>query len=202
MLAGFLVVLAEARNRRTGRPYSGVARVPTYPTEVPGEESAMDEYVFGGLKDPDTNVISSLNAAVRLCKVLGRAGRRYEIIYCRDADQPIAGFGEEIDSAEHLGYDVATVRTECWSIVEDFAHSDWAKPYRRRLNRNGLFAERADAEAYLREYRAHSEPDADFPFDVVEVIKIGPRERQLSTEECRREPRVRRCLRSFFTRCF
>ena len=176
MLAGFLIVIADARNRLTGRPYAGVARVPAYPSEIPGEERAMDDYVFGGLKDPETNVIPSLSAAVRLCKMLSRSGRRFEIVYCRDADQPISSSSSEvaIESAEHLGYDIATVRTECWSIVEDFTQSDWAKPYRWRLNRNGLFAERADAEAYLRDYRA-PEFDADFPFDVIDVIGVTPR---------------------------
>lgn len=175
MLSGFLIVLADARNRLTGGPYAGVARVPPYPSKIPGEERAMDDYVFGGLKDLDTNVIPSLNAAVPLCKMLSSGGRRFEIIYCRDADQSIASSGPEIESAEHLGYDIATVRTEYWSIVEDFSPSAWAVPYRQRLNSNGLFVSKADADSYLRDYRAHGEPDADFPFDVVEVIRIKPK---------------------------
>jgi hypothetical protein len=175
-LSGFLVVLEPRLSRNTGKFYAGVGRVPPYPSGNPAEARAMDEYVFGGVKNPDTNVIPSLEAAVRLCQMLNLGGRRFEIIYCRDGEQRIPDPELEIESTETLGYDVATVRTEHWSIVDDISLNDWAAPYRRRLNPNGLLPERADAEGYLHDYRAHKEWDADFPFDVVEVIKIKPRD--------------------------
>jgi hypothetical protein len=171
MISGFLVVLADARNRVTGELYAGVGRMPPYPSDNTLEERGMDEYIFGGLKDPDTNVIPSLDAAARLCEMLSGGGRRFEIIYCRDADQASPGLA----GMEWLGWDVATIRTECWSLAEDFSQGDWALPYRYRLNADGLFSERADAEAYLCDYRAHGGPDADFPFDVIEIFRVRTR---------------------------
>jgi hypothetical protein len=153
MISGFLVVLADARNRVTGEPCAGVGRMPSYPSDNPLEELGMDEYVFGGLKDPDTNVIPTPEVAARLCEMLSSGGRRFEMIYCRDSDQAIPSSG--LAGMERLGYDIATVRTECWSLAEDFSQSDWATSYRHRLNANGLFDERSDAQAYLRDYRAH-----------------------------------------------
>ncbi len=175
MVSGFLVVLEPKVSRNTGKLYAGVGRVPPYPSNEPAQEPAMDEYVFGGVKDPDTNMIPSLGAAVRLCNMLNCGSRRFEIIYCRDGDQPFPRSELEIETAEPLGYDIATVRTEYWSIVDDISPSDWAIPYRRLLNSSGLFYSRTDAEDYLRDYRAHKEWDADFPFEVVEVIRIKPR---------------------------
>jgi hypothetical protein len=150
--------------------------MPTYPSKIRGEERGMDEYVFGRVKDKDTNLIPSLETAVGLCKMLGRGGRRFEIIYCSDTEQqPILRCELEIGSTEFLGYDVAGISGDCWSIVDDFSSNDWARPYRQRLNPSGLFLERADAESYLRDYRAHGEPDADSAFDVIEVIRVTPR---------------------------
>jgi hypothetical protein len=141
MLSGFLVVCEPRLSRNTGKIYAGVGRMPTYPSKIPGEESAMDHYVFGGVKDCDSNTIPLLGAAVRLCNLLSRAGRRFEIIFCRAAQQQIPGF-EQVRGIDSLGYDVATVRTECWSIVDDICPSDWAVPYRQQLNKNGLAAVR------------------------------------------------------------
>jgi hypothetical protein len=174
-ISGFLVVLEPKVSRNTGKLYAGVGRMPPYPSKEPAEALAIDEYVFGGVKDFDTNVIPSLGAAVRLCNMLHWGSRRLEIIYCRDGDQPFPRSELEIETPEQLGYDVATVRTGYWSIVDDISPSDWAISYRRLLNGNGLFSSLTDAEDYLRDYRAHKEMDADFPFDVVEVIRIKPR---------------------------
>ncbi len=170
MTSGFLVVLEPRPSPNTGKLYAGVDRVPTYPSEIPGEERAMDAYLFGGLKDDSTNLIPSLRKAVRLCKMLRRGGRRFEIIHVQSAIHSVAGCPPEIEG-EHLGYDVAGVSGDCWSIVLDFPVSDWALPYRERLNQYGLFVEGADARSYLEDYRAHNEPDADSPFDVVEVMR-------------------------------
>ena len=172
MPSGFLVVLEPKLGRVTGKLYAGVGRVPTYPSKVPGEERGMDEYVFGGVKDEGTNLIPSLQAAVRLCEMLGRGGRGFEIIYCRDGEEPIPGPGLEIGSAESLGYDITGISGDCWSIVDDFAQSQWAKPFCLRLNPSGLFVGRTDAEAYLREYIRHNEYYADAAFKVIEVIRI------------------------------
>jgi hypothetical protein len=74
MVSGFLVVLEPKESRNTGKLYAGVGRVPPYPSNKPAEEPAMDEYVFGGVKDPNTNMIPSLGAAVRLCTMLSGGG--------------------------------------------------------------------------------------------------------------------------------
>ena len=174
MPSGFLVVVADARNRATGGPYAGVCRVPYYPPDDVREERAMDEYVFGDFKDDDTNLIPSLEAAVKLCGMLRSGGRQFEIIYCRDAEQPVPLSQMGIGSVQSLGYDVAGIRWNYWSIVEDFSIGDWAIPYHKRLNPNGLFGEKSDAEAYLRDYRAHRDHDWDSGFNIVEVLRITP----------------------------
>ena len=172
MLSGFLVVLEPRLSRNTGKLYAGVGRIPPYPSQHDGEESAMDEYVFGDVKDPDTNVIPSLEAAILLCGKLSSSGRRFEILYCRDAQQPISISGSEMPRIEHLGYDVATVRSEGWSIVDDISVRDWAAVFRQALNANGLLPTKADADAYLRAYRLNGDHDADFQFDIVEVMRV------------------------------
>ena len=96
---------------RNGKFYAGVGRVPPYPSNEPAEELGIDEFVFGGVKDPDTNLIPSLGAAARLCNMLNCGRRTFEIIYCRDGE-PLPPSELEIEIAEPLGYDIATVRTE------------------------------------------------------------------------------------------
>src|SRR5262245_30303775 len=130
MPSEFLVVLADARNRATGGPYAGVARMPYYhPSDDVREERAIDEYVFGDFKDDDSNLIPSLEAAVKLCRMLRSGGRRFEIIYCRNAEQPVPLSRVEIANVESLGYDVADVRWTYYSIEEVFSIGNWAIPY-------------------------------------------------------------------------
>lgn len=172
MLSGFLVALEPKLSRNTGKLYAGVGRVPPYPSQHAAEVTAMDDYVFGDVKDIDTNVIPSLEAAIVLCAKLSSGGRRFEILYCRDGQQPIPVSGSEMRRVEHLGYDVATVRSEGWSIVDDISVRDWAASFRQVLNANGLFPKKVDAEAYLRAYRLNGDPDANFQFDIVEVMRV------------------------------
>jgi hypothetical protein len=179
MPSGFLVVLADARNRATGGPYAGVARVPYYHPSGDvrvgyAEKPAINEYVFGDVRDEDTNLIPSLEGAVKLSGMLRSGGRQFEIIYCRDVERPFLVSLVGIASIECLGYDVADTGGTYYSIVEVFSIGAWATPHAQRLNANGLFGEQSDAEAYLRDYRARKENKWHAPFDVVEVMRVTP----------------------------
>lgn len=130
--------------------------------------------MFGDYKNEATNLIPSFDSALRLHYALSSGRHNYEIIFCcedsdSDAVQRIERNGLKI---EHLGYDVASLRGDYWSIVGDFARSAWASRFRQSLNEFGLFRRRVDAEAYLKEYREQGEPDSDSPFDVVYVVRI------------------------------
>ena len=173
---GFLVVLPEPEFRgEVGRSinprYSGVDRVPTYPSKYREESTAIDEYVFGDFKDMESNVIPSLPKALDLLKMFSASPRTFEVIFCCDGPDAESLQRLNKDKIVHLGYDVAVVTGDGWSIVDDFSGSEWAAHFAERLNQNGLFAARSDAESYLREYRRHSEPDHDMDFDVVYVVR-------------------------------
>lgn len=185
--AGFLVVRSVDPDRAGDKGfrhsrYSGVDRVPPYPADDENEQHSVEDYVFGDYKDEATNLIPSFDSALRLHCALSSGGHKYEIVFCcedsdSDAVHRIERNGLKI---EHLGYDVANLRGDYWSIVGDFSRSAWASHFRGGINEFGLFRRRADAEAYLKEYRDRGEPDSDSSFDVVYVVRVlGRRETTL-----------------------
>jgi len=167
-LRGFLVVRAPD----TGMRYRGVDRVPPYPTDDESERAALEEYVLGDHKDDTTNLIPSIDDAVRLQRSLSSRAGKYEVLFCCENPDIVRTMEWGGVDIEQLGYDVAAIRADYWSIVSDLSKNEWASKFRSRLNEFGLFAGRADAEAYLREYRERREPDSDSPFDVVYVFRV------------------------------
>lgn len=174
---GFLVVRSvefsrpdEAESLRSR--YHGVDRVPPYPSDDEGEQDALDQYVFGNYKDGATNLIPSYAAALRLQRLFLSSKHRYEILFCCKGPEAVKNLEQGNVDIEHLGYDVAAVRGDYWSIVDDFSRNEWASEFRRKLNPFGLFPQRTDAEEYLREYRDRREPDSDSPFDVLYVVRV------------------------------
>lgn len=175
--AGFLVV----RTVQPERPgvssslrsrYLGIDRVPPYPADDENESEAMDQYVFGGCKDDTTNLIPSLDVAVRLQHALSASKYTYEILFCCEDREASSRIERDVVALEHLGYDVATVRGDYWSIVAEIPPTEWALRFRSCLNEFGLFDHRSDADAYRAEYRRRSEPDSDAPLDVVYVARV------------------------------
>lgn len=173
MSSGFLVVLKPKLSPSSGKLYAGVYRVPYYPTEIPGEEAAMDEYVFGDFKDLDTNLIPSLQAAIRLCRELSLGGRQFEIIYCRDPMLPLPSCLIKNASIDHLGYDVAGIDGDYWSIVYDFSKNNWSLSHKSKLNKNGLFYNKHDAQMYLDAYIKNCDYYWDSNQCVIEIIRIN-----------------------------
>lgn len=176
---GFLVVRSADPDRprdNAGIPsrYSGVDRVPPYPTDDPDEQEPIEQYVFGEYKDKATNLIPSFDSTVRLLRSLSSRKHKYEILFCSENGDVVPNIEQVGLKVERLGYDVAAVRSDYWSIVGDFSRSEWASRFRNCLNESGLFRQRADAEAYLTEYRDRGEPDGDSPFDVVFVARVSP----------------------------
>jgi hypothetical protein len=72
-----------------------------------------------------------------------------------------------------LGHDVASVKGDFWSIVEDFSDSKWAVPYRSQLNSNGLFDSCEVALQYLQEYQDHKEADFDMGLEPVFLARVN-----------------------------
>lgn len=178
MNTGFLIVrsvdasLAED-NRSSRSRYSGVDRVPPYPSDDDCEKDAIEDYVFGDYKNQTTNLISSLDRALQLYRSLSGSKYKYEILFCSEGPDAVNRMEEEHLKIEHLGFDVASLRTDYWSIVADFSRNEWALHFLNALNEFGLFRGRSDAEAYLREYRKHDEPDSNSLFIVVYVCRIS-----------------------------
>lgn len=177
---GYLIVRARDTGERGGEgelmsSYRGVDRVPALPADDKCEQEALDQYVFGGFKEEEGNLIACFEDALRLHALFSAGKHRYEILYCCEglnAIQGIAGGGVDI---ECLGYDVAAISGDYWSIVGDMADGAWAEVYRRVLNEYGLFACRNEAEAYLWEYRRRQEADHDVALDVVYVARVTSR---------------------------
>jgi hypothetical protein len=176
---GFLVVLSadiEARDDGVAlrKPYEGVDRVPAYRFGGTRRDEAMEAYVFGEYKDPSTNLVPTLSAARRLCSWLSASKReRYEVLYCCESSRAqswLAGSGSKV---EDLGYDVASLGADYWSIVGDMPQDVWVRPHRKRLNSHGLFSSHDEATSYLTEYRRRDAPDSDAPLEVVFVARVS-----------------------------
>lgn len=172
---GYLVVeecRGMARSEQVSREYQGIDRVPVWPPEDEAERDAMDDYVFSGkIKDDTTGFIPTLSAANNLCKRLGVSGRTFEVIFCSTKTDPAI----EPDAGaffESLGFDVATVPGDYWSIVCDQPSSKWAEEVLASTNEHGLIISRERAEWYLQQYRENEEPDADAPLRVFHVFSV------------------------------
>ena len=170
-IKGFLVVLRTPEDMRNARQpeYLGVDRVPAYPSTVPEEERAMEEYVFGEFTN-ETGFIPTLASAVALLNLLTASPRQFEIIYCEEwSGVAASGLGD----FRLLGYDVAGAPGDLWSIVGDFPDGDLGvQVYRERLNRYRLFDQATDALQYWKAYRESRLADHDLPLAVLGVYAV------------------------------
>ncbi len=176
---GFLVVLETPEFRgeaglRLNPRYAGVNRVPTYPSQYSEEAAALDDYIFGNVKSEITNLIPDYATAVDLMQRLSCSGRRYQLLLCCPGPNENGCEIIKLNEATALGYDVALLKGDGWSIVGDFSSGEWAKGFLPQLNENGLFRHQSDAERYLHAYREHHEPDAEMPFEVAFVVRVFP----------------------------
>jgi hypothetical protein len=179
---GFLIVLVDSGEQSVLNPqYKGVDRLPPYnvqpySTHFPEETEPLEDYVFGDYKHPESSLIPDYSKAVELWQRFRVSRRAYEILLCCSGpDDPLlATTKTNSASLDPLGFDVAGVYGDCYSIVGDFTNREWAKPYSNGLNENGLFRARDEAERYLKEYRDHREGDWDAPFEVIFVLRVIP----------------------------
>jgi hypothetical protein len=171
--SGFLVVLRTPEYRSPRNPrYFGVDAVPASTSKIPEEAQALNDYVFGNFKDFETNLILTYSKAHELWMAFSKSSREFEIIFCCAGPDDVAMNSLTSVEWQALGYDVAGICGDYWSIVDDIPASDWAKPYVAALNESGLFRTRNEAAQYLREYRDHREADYDSQFDVVYVVRV------------------------------
>jgi hypothetical protein len=179
---GYLVVLKvpEDIDRLSNKRCLGVCRMPCYrlagQDPIKEEMAAMDRYVFGGICDEESGLIPSYDIASDLLAQFGKSPREFEIIWCRTAEPESNQYrqGALISGpGERLGFDVATLGGEFWSIVADFPATDTRfQIFLDRLNESGLFASAGDAWEYLRQYQRLQLFDYDFPFEVLEVRSL------------------------------
>ncbi len=174
---GFTLVLKVCdergeRGTRLNPRYHGVNREPSYPSEYEEENDALDEYVFGEYKDLETDLIPSIELAREVLESLSGLRRSFELLFCCHGPDDEAIQEVEGNRLVPLGYDVAFVTGDGWSIVSDFSDGDWARPFCSRLNENGLFNTRIDAESYLALYVEHKDIDYDGPFDVAYIVWV------------------------------
>lgn len=176
---GYLVVRVNSepltRKSYTNNPhYKGVALIPPYPSDDIFEQEPLDRYVFGDFKDKDTNLIPSYERAKTLCTWLNELSKKYlyEIVLCCDSFENLKGHNLPMGCTESRGYDIATIRGDYWSIVEDMPADPWTTQYKVLLNQNGLFTDRAEAVNYLSEYKERGAPDCDMPLDIIYIAKV------------------------------
>ena len=156
--------------------YQGVSRIPAYPSDFEEENPILDDYVFADYKSLDTNLIPTYDKAVELWKRLSISRRQFDVIaWCVNEDDPLL---ETVSQAgarwKPLGFDVAGIGGDHWSIVEDSSIQPWARRFLRVLNDHGLFEDREIADEYLREYIRNREADWDIGFQVGLVVQVEP----------------------------
>lgn len=175
--SGFLVVLQTQPKASARNPlYSGVDRIPAYPSGVAEESDALDDYVFGPYKNQSTNLIDDYFQAYSLLERFQSSPRRFEIIAWRGRSA-VESFASRIPSTVRLialGTDVAVVDADYWSIVDDIPPSSWADAYVAELNEYGLFPDEEIAKRYLSQYQERAEADADFDFDIGTILRPMP----------------------------
>ncbi len=175
MLEGFLVVrkhLSKVESNPLNPFYQGVMRIPPLSNPLESMSDTMWEYLLGETIKEETNLIEDAGKAKEIFLGLKKEGEDVEVVYV--TENPEEGgycqLGEE--EKEGLGWDVAGVRGDYWSIVSDISDREWAKRFRSLLNRHGLFQEKKIAIEYLDQYRKNREADWDSPFDVVFVARV------------------------------
>lgn len=171
----------------SNKKYRGVDRVPAFrlpeQSPVPGEQEAMEEYVFGKYKDEDQGTIQTLAKAKELLRLFRSSPRAFEIVYCRAVHEnaPDASRLPDFDPAwPLLGFDVAG-GWDFSSIVAHFPLSPETQEFFAKLNDSGLFPDAETAHRYMSLYRELRLPDYDRDCDVLEVrtVSAGGRLRSL-----------------------
>jgi hypothetical protein len=154
--------------------YSGVNRIPAYPSDFQEENPVLDDYVFGCYKNEKSNLIDNYGKARELLERLHCSSRNFEIIgWCHESDKAVLhSLVPPANTVTHLGADVAVINGDYWSIVDDIPSSPWATSYVTLLNNYGLLPSESIALKYLREYRKHAEADWDCDFEVGTVVRI------------------------------
>ncbi len=173
-MEGFLVVrkrLSEVESNPLNPHYMGVMRIPPMSNPLESMSDTMWKYVFEGVKNEETNLIDDMGRAREILVGLEKEGEDVEIIYVTEKPEK-GGYCRLKEGMEGLGWDVAGVGGDYWSIVADMSDRPWAKPFWSLLNRNGLFPERRVALEYLEQYRKNRDPDWDSLFDVVFVGRV------------------------------
>lgn len=176
---GYLVVLQQPEQRgpdglRLNPNYAGVDRLPLFPSSNTQESEELYNYYFGNIKDIEANLIVDIVDAAELASRLSVHPRGYCIILC-SPDLPDSSLpGADRYRVIPAGFDVATLKGDCWSIVKDFPVAEWADSYRSHLNQYGLFPHQAVAEKYLSSYRMHQQSDFEMPFEITHVSILVP----------------------------
>ena len=175
MLEGFLVVqkhLSEADYNPLNPSYRGVMRIPPLSNPLESMSDTMWEYLLGETIKEETGLIEDMEKAKEIFSGLKREGEDVEIVYVTENPEEGGYCRLAEEKREGLGWDVAGVRGDYWSIVADMSDREWAKRFRSLLNRHGLFQEKKVALEYLDQYRKNRDPDWDSPFDVVFVARV------------------------------
>lgn len=173
--SGFLVVLTSSDIANPRNPsYSGVNRIPAYPSDFEEEMPVLDDYVFGSYKNEKSNLIDNYGKARELLKRLRCSPRNFEIIgWCHESEEAfLRSLVPAANTVTHLGADVAVINGDYWSIVDDIPGSSWAISYATLLNDYGLLPSESIALKYLQEYRKHAEADWDCELEVGTVLRI------------------------------
>jgi hypothetical protein len=176
-MRGFLVVLEESClpagiRRRRPWPYAGVDRMPFAELAPATPDPALDEYLFGQIRAPESNLIPTIASAFRVHEQLSSETPRFEVLFCASDPQFSRYPDNEIPIAEMLGWDVACVRGDYSSIVGYFTSENWGTRYGGRRNGRGLFEHREDAENYLAEYKTRREHDWEMEFEIIFVARV------------------------------
>jgi hypothetical protein len=173
---GYLVVLRQpdrAQDYVNLNPrYRGANRIPYYPASIPEEIDAMEEYVFGPYRDERLDFIPTLVRARSLLTKFENSPRRFELIYVTtDHVKP----PPDAEKAVELGYDVATVGGEFYSIVDDFPKHTAFNAFQNRLNSSGLLGSPECAQKFLDLYRSLKLSDSDWTFKILKVFAWNER---------------------------
>jgi hypothetical protein len=135
-------------------------------------DPAMDEYLFGEIRDPESNLIPTIAGAFKLYERLSSGSLKFDVLFCSSDPQLSQSPDNEVPIAETLGWDVACVRGDYSSIAGHFTSETWGRKYANLRNTYGLFERRTDAEGYLAEYRRRREHDWEMEFDVIFLAQV------------------------------
>lgn len=147
-LSGFLVVTKKLQLYHN-ELYRGIHRIPPFDQNL--YNRGFDDPYLWGEYVTESGLFPDLQTARSVKQVYAPAldPDDLEIIYVSEEEQ---GSPSNAD-LEFLGYDVASNEFSFWSVVGDFSVNGRLNATREKLNEHGLFASRADAGRYLKEYR-------------------------------------------------